>query len=93
LSIGDFTGKGTYDLGVYESNGFGVNALFSEASLGDYQCASNNPETSGKVVVTEYTEGKSIKGRFEFKGKKVSTSGSGGDSVEVTDGEFNVSLN
>lgn len=92
LGIGDFKGVGTYDLGVHDSFGLGINALYSEVSLGSYACTPQYAETTGKVTVTEYIENKKIKGTFQFKGKKQVTSSSGGDYINVTEGEFNVSL-
>jgi hypothetical protein len=92
LAIGDFSGAGTYDLGIHDSYGLGVNAIYQEVSLGGYACRADYPETTGKLVVTDYKEGVSIKGTFYFKGKKQGASGSGGDYIEVTEGEFYISL-
>ena len=92
LGIGDFKGVGTYDLGVYDSFGLGINAIYSEVSLGGYACTPQYTETTGKVTVNEYIENKKIKGTFQFRGKKQGTSGSGGDYINVTEGAFNISL-
>ena len=77
---------------MHDSYGLGVNAIYQEVSLGGYACRADYPETTGTVVVTEYTASKSIKGTFHFKGKKQGTSGNGGDYIEVTEGEFYISL-
>lgn len=92
LGIGDFNGTGTYDLGVYDSHGLGVNALYQEPALGGYACTPQYPETKGKLTVTEFTADKSIKGTFNYKAKKQGTMGSGGDYIDVTEGEFFISL-
>lgn len=92
LGIGDFTGVGNYELGIHDSHGLGVNAIYQESSLGIYSCTPQYSETTGKLIVTEYTASKSIKGTFHFKGKKQGSSGSGGDYIDVTDGEFYISL-
>lgn len=92
LGIGNFTGVGTYNLGVYDSYGLGINAMYSEVSLGNYACTPQYTETTGQVTVSEFVENKIIKGTFHFKAKKQSTTGSGNDYINVTEGVFYISL-
>jgi hypothetical protein len=92
LGIGNFNGIGTYDLGVHDSFGLGINALYQEVALGSYACTPQYAETKGKLTVSEYTAGNSIKGTFYYKAKKQGTSGNGTEFIEVTEGEFYISL-
>lgn len=92
INIGDFKGVGTYALGVYDAQGLGVNASYTRVSYGSYSCTPNYSETSGSVTVTEYIAGDKIKGKFNFKGRKLGSSGSGKDAAEIKDGEFYISL-
>lgn len=92
LTIGDFSGTGTYDLGVNDTRGLGIVALYQEISLGGYSCSPQYTETSGKLTVTEYEAGKRIKGTFHYRAKKQGATGSGGPFIDVTEGEFFISL-
>lgn len=92
IGMGDFTGIGTYKLGVLNSLGLGINGIFYDALTGAYSCTNQFSETSGEVVVTEFTDKKSIKGTFHFNAKKQGTSGNGPEMIDITDGEFYISL-
>ncbi len=92
LGIGDFNGIGSYDLGIYDSHGLGVNAIYNDPIIGGYACTPNYTETKGKIIVTEYSKGKNIKGTFYYKAIKQGTAGNGPVNIDVTEGEFNISL-
>lgn len=59
ISIGDFHGVGEYTVADEQFLG----------SFNAYEDATTVIGTEGKVKITEYIEGKSIKGEFQFKGE------------------------
>jgi hypothetical protein len=90
LSIGDFVGVGVYKLGTLDSRDLGMNATYLEKDMG-YECSRKDEETKGELKVTEYVEGKVLKGTFQFKAKRVS--GAGPEYANFTEGKFIIYLN
>ena len=94
--VGNIDGTDEHQIGIMLNNFHGVGEYSAEDDfLGTY----NTPELAvtvlgieGKVKITEYIEGKSVKGEFQFKGQAMDISmdpdAAPGETKVFTEGKF-----
>lgn len=89
--VGNFDAAGDHQISLTINNFHGVGEYATEEDfLGLYNTEEQGASIvgTGRITVTEFIEGKSIKGEFQFKGERMVIPGPGTADVIFTEGKF-----
>jgi len=101
--IGNLSGDQSIGITIADFHGVGEYTVADEQFLGSFNTSEDELTiigTEGKVKITEFIEGKSIKGEFQFKGQTITIRIGDGDDpdeqpVEIrtfSEGKFDVKV-